>query len=170
VPITIAVIGDTHATSFDKVPEEMREAIQEADRVIHVGDYGSKDVLDSLVRLKGSRFRGVYGNTDSQAIRDEVPAKDILEIEGKRIGITHPAAGGPSEGTERRVMALFKDDNVDVVVYGHTHDPRIAHLGGVWLVSPGKGYLEQSYFGSPTTFVVLTIGEDIRAEIRKISR
>lgn len=164
----IVAIGDTHASAFEKLPQEMLLAIREADWVIHVGDYTSKDVLDGLVKLNGERFRGVYGNADPQAIRNRVPAKDVLEVQGKRIGITHPAFGGDDEDVEEQVMAEFKNDGVDAIVYGHTHDPKIALLGGIWLISPGKGYLEKSHFGSPTSFAIVTVEETIRGEIHKV--
>ena len=166
----IVAIGDTHASAFEKLPQEMLQAIREADWVIHVGDYTSKDVLDGLVKLKGARFRGVCGNADPQAIRNEVSAKDILEVQGKRIGITHPASGGDDEDVEEQVMNEFKNDSVDAIVYGHTHDPKIGLLGGIWLISPGKGYLENSRFGSPTSFAVVTVDEEIKGEIRNVTR
>ena len=169
--IRLVAIGDTHSYVLEDLPEEMMRAIQQADWLIHVGDYTSKDILGGLMALKGKRFRGVYGNADPQAIRDRVPTKDILEVEGKRIGIIHPAEGGGGHDIEQRVMAEFKNDSVDAIVYGHTHDAKVSRLGGLLLVSPGKGYLEKgSYFGPPTSMAVLTVGEDIKAEIRKISR
>jgi putative phosphoesterase len=169
VPVRIVVVGDTHASAFEKLPQEMLEAIREADWVIHVGDYTSKDVLDDLVKLKGKRFRGVYGNADPQAIRNEVPAKDILEVQGKRIGIAHPASGGSDETIEKRIMTEFKNDGVDAILYGHTHDPKIGLLGGIWLISPGKGYLENIRFGSPTSFAIVIVDEEIMGEIRNVN-
>ena len=164
----IVAIGDTHASAFEKLPQEMLQAIRGADWVIHVGDYISKDVLDGLVNLKGERFRGVCGNADPQAIRNEVPAKDLLEVQGKRIGITHPAAGEDDEDVKEQVMAEFKNDGVDAIVYGHTHDPKIALLRGIWLICPGKGYLERSHFGPPTSFAIVTVGETVKGEIHRV--
>jgi predicted phosphodiesterase len=67
------------------------------------------------------------------------------------------------------VMAEFKTEGVDAIVYGHTHDPKIGLLGGIWLISPGKGYLENSRFGSPTSFAIMTVDEEIRGEIRNVT-
>ena len=168
VPSNIIIIGDTHAAALGRLPQEMLRAIRQADWVIHVGDYTSKDVLDGLVKLKGERFRGVHGNADPRAIRNEVPAKDILEVQGKRIGITHPASGGDDDDVEERVMAEFKNDGVDAIVHGHTHDSKIVMLGGIWLISPGKGYLEKSHFGSPTSLAIMTVGETITGKICEV--
>jgi hypothetical protein len=165
----VAVVGDTHAYTFEKVPQEMIEIIESADWVIHVGDYTSKDVLNGFRNLKKENFKGVYGNADPQEVREELPRKDVLEVSGKRIGILHPAEGGPEEGVEERVRAEFKDDDVDVIVYGHIHEPRIEKLDDVLLLSPGKGYREDSYFGASTSVGILMIGEkEIKGEIQNL--
>lgn len=166
--VKIVVIGDTHISNFKQLPKDMINAILESDWVIHVGDFISKEILDGLLRLKGPRFKGVYGNADPQTIRNQVLEKDILEILGKRIGITHPAKGGTFELTKNRVLTEFKKDNVDAIVYGHTHEPKIEFIEGILLINPGKGYLEDSYFGPSPSFAILTIDNEIQVEIRNI--
>lgn len=169
MPVKIIIVGDTHARVFKDLPNEMIDEIQKADRVIHVGDYASKDVLDGFIAIKGQAFEGVYGNADPQAIRNEVPAKKIIEISGKRIGITHPAIGGPSEMSKKRVLATFKKDNVDIIVYGHTHDSEIDRMEDLLIINPGKGYIEDNSFGPTTSMVLLTIGEEVEVDILELS-
>lgn len=163
--VRIGVIGDTHALSFGQVPPEIREALQQTDWVIHVGDYTNKDVLDGFKKLKEGRFRGVQGNTDTSQVRQELPKREILQINGKRIGITHPEEAGPDEGLEEMVMAGFKDDKVDVIVYGHSHDAKFEERDGLLLFNPGKAYKQSSTFEPPASYGILTIGEEIRGEI-----
>ncbi|TFG22139.1 MAG: YfcE family phosphodiesterase [Promethearchaeota archaeon] len=163
--VEIVIIGDTHALTFEELPKEMLKAIQRADYVIHVGDYTSKNVLDGLIRLKGQQFKGVYGNTDPQAIRNMVPSKQILEIKGKRIGITHPAVGGLEKYTLKRAMAKFRNKNVDAIIYGHTHEPVIKNQGNIILFNPGKGYLED---GQSASFGIITIDKEIKSKIQEI--
>jgi len=163
--VEIVVIGDTHALTFEELPKEMLKAIRRADYVIHVGDYTSKNVLDGLIRLKGQQFKGVYGNTDPQAIRNMVPSKQILDIKGKRIGITHPAVGGLEKYTLKRAMAKFRNENVDAIIYGHTHEPDIRIQGNILLVNPGKGYLED---GQSSSFGIITIDKEIKSKIQEI--
>ncbi len=166
--VKIIVVGDTHARDFKELPNEMIEAIQEADWLIHVGDYTSKGVLNGLNALKGQKFEGVCGNADPLAIRNEIPIKKIVEISGKRIGITHPVIGGPIEKTKKRVLAEFKEENVDIIVYGHTHDSEIDKRDNLLMINPGKGYLEENSFGPPTSIVLLTIGEKVKVKILEI--
>lgn len=93
--VKIIIIGDTHLNSFKKLPKEMVQAIKEGDWIIHVGDYTSIDIVEGLIRWKGDKFKGVFGNADPLSIRKILPDKVILEIKGKKIGITHPFCGGP---------------------------------------------------------------------------
>lgn len=166
--VRIVVIGDTHILDFNELPQKMLNAILSADWVIHVGDYTSKEVLNGFIKLKGSQFVGVYGNADPLSIRNQVLEKEIIELNGKKIGITHPAVGGTSENIKKKILRKFKDDDVDAIIYGHTHDPIIEKFNGIMLVNPGKGYLEKEYFGPPTSFAILTLDDKIHAEIINI--
>jgi len=164
----ILIIGDTHISKFQDLPERMLGLIQEADWVIHVGDYTSLNVLSGFIKIKGSRFKGVYGNADPLKIRERVLAKEILEISNKRIGITHPATGGTYENTKKKAIKEFKEDNVDAIIYGHTHEALIEVFKGILLVNPGKGYLEKNYFGPPTSVAILFIEKTIEGKIEII--
>lgn len=168
MPVKIAIIGDTHAKSVNELPNKMMREIKESDWVIHVGDYTSVDVLNGLIDLKGEHFKGVYGNADSRQIWDRLPLKEVIDIEGKRIGITHPASGGSYENIESKVIQEFKKDNVDVIFFGHTHDPIIKYKEKILLINPGKGYLESNYYGPPTTIAILKIDGGIRGKIKEI--
>jgi putative phosphoesterase len=166
----IAILGDTHITYFKNLPKQMLIEIKKADWVIHVGDYVNIDVLNGLIKLKGEKFKGVYGNADPSYIREKVPSKEIFGVLDKRIGITHPARGGSSEFTEKIVLDEFKGDEVDIIIFGHTHEPIISNKKKLILINPGKGYLEESYFGHPTTIVILEIDKTIQAFIKQINR
>ncbi len=167
--VKIIIIGDTHLNSFKKLPKEMGQAIKEGDWIIHAGDYTSIDTVEGLIKWKGDKFKGVFGNADPLSIREILPGKDILEIKGKKIGITHPFCGGPETFIKARVKREFKDYDVDAIVFGHTHEAEIVELNKVLLINPGKGYLEQNTFGTPTSFVILTVTETLQAEIINVA-
>jgi len=166
--IKITILGDTHIRLFEELPKDMLNEIFNSDWVIHVGDYTSLDVLDGLIKAKGERFIGVYGNADPQSIRDKVQARKILKIFDKKIGITHPANGGSEEFVESKVLAEFKNENIDILIYGHTHESNIEIVDGILLINPGKGYLEKSYFGPPPSLAILRIGKRITGNIELI--
>ena len=166
--VRIAILGDTHIRLFKDLPREILKEIEESDWVIHVGDYVSLDILNSLIKLKGKHFRGVFGNADPQKVRNVIQSKEVLEILGKKIGITHPSSGGPSGMTEAKVLSEFKNDTVDVLIYGHTHEPKIQYKDGILLINPGKGYIETSYFGPSTTIAILVINDGMQGDIIEI--
>ncbi len=171
MPVKVIVIGDTHASIFSELPSKMIKAIKEADWVIHVGDFTSINVLNSLINLinlKGKRFIGVHGNSDPLAIRNKLKAKEIVKINGRKFGITHPVRGGPRKRIEKKIVACFKNDNVDAIIFGHTHDPMLEYKYGTLLINPGKGYHEESYFGHPTSYIILDVEEDIQGKIYSI--
>ena len=165
----ITILGDTHIRFFDELPKDILKEILDSDWVIHVGDYTSLDVLDGLIKINGDSFIGVYGNADRQSIRDKVQSKEILKIFDKKIGITHPASGGPDEIIETKVLAEFKNENVDVIIFGHTHEPKVQYKDSCLLINPGKGYLETEYFGPPTTIAILEIDDEIHGKIKEIT-
>ena len=167
--IKITILGDTHINSFEELPKEILKEVLHSNWVIHVGDYTSLGVLNGLVNLKGERFRGVYGNADPIDVRNLVQSKEIIEILGKKIGIIHPAIGGPDENLEDKVLNEFANEDLDIITYGHSHESKIITKENILLVNPGKGYLEINYFGPPTTIVILTIDNDeIQGEIKEI--
>jgi hypothetical protein len=168
MPVKIVILGDTHVKSINELPNEMIKDIKCSDWVIHVGDYTSIEVLNGLIDLKGIYFKGVYGNADTKQVWEIVHPKEIFEIKGKRIGITHPPSGGSHENIEAKVIKEFRKDNVDIIIYGHTHDPIIHYKENIIIINPGKGYLEKHYYGAPTTIAILEIDDDIRASIKEI--
>ena len=93
----IVVIADTHARSLKELPQKLLKELSDADIVVHCGDYTNPSLLDELRRV-AKRFIGVYGNMDPRQIRDQLPDKTVFEIEGRRIGVIHPAWGGPPWG------------------------------------------------------------------------
>lgn len=167
--VKIAILGDTHLTHFKDLPKQILEEINKANWVIHVGDYTFLDVIEGFIKIKGDHFKGVYGNADPTYIREKVPSKEIIEILGKKIGITHPASGGSSLYIEEKVLNEFKNKNVDILTFGHTHEPKIQYKDNILLINPGKGYLEKEYYGPSTTIALLEIDDKIQVKIMKIT-
>lgn len=160
----IGVVGDTHASKFEEIDKEILKILRKMDRIIHIGDYTSQDVLDGFKKIKKGKFKGVYGNTDTSEVRAQLPRKDVLEIAGKRIGIIHPAVGGPPEGLEELVKLEFESEDIDTIVYGHTHDSDIKEINNILLFNPGQGYrlsFMQASIG------ILTVDNEIKGEIIK---
>jgi len=164
----ILLIGDTHISSFKDLPNKILQYIKDSDYVIHVGDYTSKNIVEGFIELKANYFRGVYGNSDPLIIRKLLPPKTVADISGVRIGIIHPDSGGPEDLLEKRVMKEFKAKNVDIIVYGHSHEAKIQWVDKTLLVNPGRGYIDEFSYTPSATIVIITLGKEIKAEIKRI--
>jgi len=146
----IGVISDTHVTSFAEISDRILLTLAEVDLIIHAGDFVTKDVLDGLKRL--GEVKAVCGNMDSGELRRILPEKELLMIGEKRIGITH-GSGGPY-GIEDRVGRMFED--VDVIVYGHSHQPKNEIKKGILFFNPGR---------ARNSFGILTVGKEVKGEM-----
>jgi putative phosphoesterase len=146
----IGVISDTHATSFDQLPDQISRTLAEVDLIIHTGDFVARDVLDGLKRL--GEVKAVAGNMDSEELKRILPEKETLVIEGKRVGIIH--GWGSPYGIDDRVGGMF--DDVDIIVYGHSHYSQNELKKGILFFNPGQ---------AKNSFGILTIGQEVRGEI-----
>jgi putative phosphoesterase len=149
----IGVLSDTHIYLAEEIPPEILKALPEMDLIVHAGDFVGSAVLEGLKRL--GEVKAVHGNVDSIKLRGLLPDKELLMVGGRKIGVTH-GWGGP-EGIEHRVRKLF--DDVDIIIYGHSHRAKIEQIGDILFFNPGPGY---------QSFGILTIDEDVKGEIIRI--
>ena len=162
---TIVAISDTHCKEWQEVHPQIREAVSEADVAIHCGDYTRLGVLEGM-RRAAKRLIAVHGNSDPVEVRQAIPYVEVLELEGKRIGVIHPAWGGPPFET-RELLQDFTQP-LDAVVFGHLHETVNEISDGVLFLNPGQAY---SSFMVPATIATLTLEDDgMRAEISVIER
>jgi len=147
----IVAISDTHAKSLSVLPKALLTEISDADIVVHCGDYTSIALLKELRDL-ARRFIGVYGNVDTIDIRQEVSKKTAFDIDGKKIGVIHPYWGGAPFGIEEAIAKEFH--NVDLILFGHTHDAWTDTINGVTFLNPGQAY---SAFMEKATAGIITV-------------
>jgi putative phosphoesterase len=123
------------------------------DLIVHCGDFVGSAVLDGLKQLR--EVKAVRGNVDSSKLKGLLPETEQFVVGSKKIGIIH-GWGGP-EGMERRIREAFGD--VDVILYGHSHKPKIQKVGDVLFFNPGPGWY---------SYGILTVDKDVRAEMVRI--
>lgn len=132
----IAIISDTHLPRGSRrLPDACVEQMKAADLILHGGDLMRIEVLRELERL-GPPVHAVHGNADDEAVRAELPARDVVEAEGTRIAMTHN--GGPAAGRLERMRKRFPD--ADAVVFGHSHIPlhETSDDGAFQIFNPGS--------------------------------
>jgi uncharacterized protein len=156
----IAVLSDTHVPgAAAELPEDAYKILEKADAIIHAGDFQVASVIDTLQSI--APFYGVCGNMDDHEIRQRLPVRRIIQLGGFAIGVMH--GWGSPAGLEDRIRASFKDERIDVLVYGHSHQAKNEWKDGVLLFNPGSP--TDSRFAQFKSLGVLTIGEKIAGEI-----
>jgi putative phosphoesterase len=148
----IAVLADTHVNMLEDLSKKIIDALSTVDLIVHAGDFTDVQLLKELEGLR--TVKAVQGNMDSRELKVMLPAKEIVEIENKRIGITH-GSGGPG-GIEERVRKVFESDRIDIIVYGHSHQSQNKVIEDVLLFNPGK---------ATDSFGILTIDGGVKGEI-----
>ncbi|ASK64041.1 YfcE family phosphodiesterase [Virgibacillus phasianinus] len=156
----IVVTSDTHMPKKAKqLPSNLVKDCKSADLIIHAGDWMSMDVFRTFSSY--AEVKGVYGNVDPDEVIKNFPSQQIVEVQGHRIGIVH--GHGEKKTTEKRALATFDGDEVDIIIYGHSHIPMIRYFKKILLMNPGsptdKRTLPHYSYG------ILEIGETVRAEI-----
>ena len=149
----IGVISDTHLRFFEEIPHEVVKEFSNVDLIVHAGDFTALEVLEGLRQL--SEVKAVRGNMDSAELRSLLSDKELFVAGGKKIGVTH-GTGAPW-GVEHRIRDMF--DEVDIIIYGHTHGARNEEIWGTLFFNPGKG---------SRSFGILTIEDGINGEIIKL--
>ncbi len=154
----IIVLSDTHIPKRAKqLPETVKDACKQADLIIHAGDWQTEQVYNEIKSY--GDLVGVTGNVDSPELKRLLNRKEIVSVEGFRIGIVHGHGKGGT--TESRAAAAFAPDEVDCIVFGHSHIPVLNKRDGILLFNPGsptdKRRQKQYSFG------LITIGETIHA-------
>lgn len=153
----IGLISDTHGV----LRPEVFDHFTGVERILHAGDIGSLDILIELEAI--APVTAVYGNTDGFDIRARVPESARLECAGREIVVVH----GDQFGSPTPSVLLVAYPTADVIVYGHTHRPRVERVGGRVVVNPGAAGPRR--FELRPTVGIMTLGEsDIEVEIEEL--
>ncbi len=143
----LGVISDTHLRSPDAMLERVvREYFCDVDMILHLGDYVDYSIASYLMDHKA--FVGITGNMDPPEIRKAFPTKRVLELERFRIGLIH--GWGPPFGLEGKIRREF--DDIQAILYGHTHKAVNHRRGGVLFFNPGSA--GRSFFGDRTVGIL----------------
>jgi uncharacterized protein len=160
--LLIAAVSDTHIATGSRraLPDALVERLRTVDLILHAGDLISLAALEQLRAL--APVEAVHGNVDELNVRLMLPRKRIVTAGRFRIGLVHGDTGSGIT-TPERARRTFEHEQVDCVVFGHSHSPLLLRHGGVLLLNPG----------SPTdkrrepraSFALITAGDTLEAEI-----
>jgi putative phosphoesterase len=149
----LGIISDTHARTLDELPPLLLQALARVDLIIHAGDITEKAVLNGLATL--APVKAVAGNMDSGELKRLLPPKEIFTIQEHKIGLIH--GWGAPWGISHRIIDQFND--VDIIIYGHSHEARDELVRGVQLFNPGR---------ARDSYGLIDISDKVRSEIIRL--
>lgn len=119
----IGIISDTHGLLR---PDAVRH-LAGADHIVHAGDIGRADIIEELSRI--APVTAIRGNADTGECALRYDETEFVRLAGASVYVLHdlktllidPAARG-----------------IDIVIYGHSHVPKIEKVGDVMYLNPGS--------------------------------
>jgi putative phosphoesterase len=136
----LGLISDTHGL----LREEAVSALRGSDLILHAGDVGAPEILETLKTL--APVIAVRGNVDTGEWAQALPLTEVIQLKHAMIYMLHiledldinPAAAG-----------------FHIVVSGHSHKPGQTKKAGVLYVNPGSAGPRRVYL--PVTVVRLDL-------------
>jgi len=160
----IGVISDTHISQkSEHLPKKILDDFKTADMVIHAGDLIDIAVLEELRKICKD-VRAVAGNMDSPELKQKLNIKEIIPAGKYRIGLMH-GWGNPAKLIEA-LNDAFKEDQVDIIVFGHSHSPVNLKKSGMLFFNPGSAM--DKTFAPYNSYGILEISDKIEARIIKL--
>ncbi|KQR40452.1 metallophosphoesterase family protein [Microbacterium sp. Leaf159] len=131
----LLLIADTHVPArARRLPDSVLRAVDEADIVVHAGDWIDVATLD-LLESRSQVLVGVFGNNDGPALRERLPEIARFTVEEVDVAVVHET--GPKQRREERMDAAFP--GTDLLVFGHSHIPwDTVAPSGMRLLNPGS--------------------------------
>lgn len=160
----IGVISDTHIPiAAGEIPPQILADFKKVDMIIHVGDLVDLSVYDKL-KTVCSNIKVVSGNMDGHQIKEKFPEKEIIRIGQYKIGVMH-GYGAPAKLIDIMNEA-FKNDNVNLIIFGHSHTALNEKKGNVLYFNPGSP--TDKVFSPYNSYGIIEVNDQIKAEIVRI--
>ena len=121
-------------------------ALEGSDLIIHAGDVGNPEILETLKNL--APVFAVRGNVDTEPWALALPESEIIETGPATIYVLH------------NVNALDLDPvaaGFQIIVSGHSHKPARTEHGGVLFLNPGSAGPRR--FDLPVTVALLHLDQ-----------
>lgn len=156
----IGVISDTHLKGYDdRLRTIMEDYFCDVSLILHAGDLVDISVLDAF---DGKEVKAVFGNMDPPEVKKILPDKLVLDLNGYKIGLIH--GWGIPFGIEKKLREKF--DDIDCLVYGHTHKAVNMIKDNVLFFNPGSAIDKR--FSKNNTIGILEISDKITGEIIEV--
>ncbi len=119
----VGVISDTHGL----MRAEALAALKDSELIIHAGDIGKAEVLDSLNRI--APVLAIRGNNDRDPWAKGMADVLNLQVNGIKLRVIHNGHEVENDPTEGKFS---------VVISGHSHQPSVVKRDEILFVNPGS--------------------------------
>jgi putative phosphoesterase len=119
----IGLISDTHGL----LREEALRALQGSDLILHAGDVGDPEILETLRRI--APVVAIRGNVDTEPWADSLPATEMVSASGAIIYMLHDV---------HSLDLVPQAAGFAIVLSGHSHQPKQERRNGVLYLNPGS--------------------------------
>lgn len=148
----VGVISDTHGL----LRPEALEALRGSDHIVHAGDVGAPEIVDALTKI--SPLTVIRGNVDTEPWARRLPKTELVELGGVSIYVVHDRA---------QLDVRPEGTGIRVVIYGHSHEPKIEEKNGVLYFNPGSAGPRR--FTLPVSLGKLVIEkDDVRPDLIRL--
>lgn len=160
----IGVVSDTHVPSqSESLPEDLIIKLSNVDFIIHAGDFEDLDTFKQLQKIK--RVVAVSGNMDSDELKSKLSHREILNVDHFKIGIIH--GWGDPHSLPKRMFEEFKSDNVNCIIFGHSHQIYNQNMNGILMFNPGSP-TDTIYAHYKSYGILETSPEGVKGEIIRL--
>lgn len=148
----IVVFSDSHGDTNSMSTIIIRE---KPDMIIHLGDY-LRDAEKLHLLFPKIQLEYIRGNTD---FKEDYLSENHLLIGEKLFFITHGHKYNV-KWNKKDIKQKGIDDNADVVLFGHTHEPYLKNNKGIWVMNPGS--IGQKFIRKTSaTYGIIELTQDI---------
>ncbi len=134
----LGVISDTHGL----LRPEAEAALLGTDAILHAGDVGNLQIIESLQRI--APVFAVRGNVDTGPWASQLPPTLLVDLGGYSLYLLHNL---------QELDISPKGAGVNIVISGHTHQPAQWEKDGVLYLNPGSAGPRR--FNLPVTVALL---------------
>lgn len=130
----ITLVSDSHVPNRSpEIPKKIIEKIEEAEKVVHCGDFAAEEVYRELKEFNENLI-AVKGNCDFF----DLPNSETFEREALSFGVYH-GTGITPRGDHETLLDIARNKlEVDILIHGHTHQEEIFEKDGTLLLNPGS--------------------------------
>ncbi|MFH1761987.1 MAG: YfcE family phosphodiesterase [bacterium] len=125
----LGIISDSH----NSIPDKVFTCFENTDHILHAGDICTRGILTDLRAL--APVTAALGNCDEYPLLSELRKIVITEFCGIKIlllHIFHP------RHSVKNMMGTIRDNNINIVIFGHSHIPFNKRIEGILYFNPGS--------------------------------